>query len=126
MSDLDADLYGGELDFLATGDTNSRKLDLYGNDEGVDEQPQEENDPQPATEPPESSTTTSNPAEQSSSKLSNAEPTQPNGVTPQVPSTNGALSSQYNQQPPPQRIPTFEEPLQSEYREPQVRSDGVY
>ena len=41
MSDLDADLYGGEFNSFTTGSTNSLGLDLYSND-GVEEQPQEE------------------------------------------------------------------------------------
>ena len=114
---------------LATGSTNSRWLDLYGND-GAEEQPQEENDTQqpPVPEAPtESPPSASIPAEQASSKLSSIETIQPNGMTPQVPSSNGALSSQYIQQQAPQKIPTYEEPQPSEYREPQqVRSDGVY
>ena len=129
MSDLDADLYGGEFNAIITGDTNSHKLDLYGND-GAEEQPQEENDTQqpPLPEAPsESPPSVSIPVEQASSKLSNIETIQPNGMTPQGPSSNGALSSQYIQQQAPQKIPTYEEPQPSEYREPQqVRSDGVY
>ena len=129
MSDLDADLYGGEFNSFATGSTNSHGLDLYGND-GAEEQPQEENDTQQQTvieAPTESPPSASMPAEQASSKLSNIETIQPNGATAQVPSSNGALSSQYIQQQAPQKIPTYEEPQPSEYREPQqVRSDGVY
>jgi len=130
MSDLDADLYGGELNALVIVDTNSHVLDLYGNDEGGEEQPQEENDTQqqPVPEAPtESPPTNSIPAEQTTSRLSNMENTQPNGTAPQVSSTNNGLSSQYIQQQTPQKIPTYEEPQPSEYREPQqVRSDGVY
>ena len=129
MSDLDADLYGGELYVFATGDTDLLRLDLYGND-GAEEQPQDENDTQQQTlpeAPTESPPSASIPAEQASSKLSNIEIIQPNGMTPQVPSSNGPLSSQYIQQQAPQKIPTYEEPQPSEYREPQqVRSDGVY
>ena len=129
MSDLDADLYGGEFNGFATGDTSSHGLDLYGND-GAEEQPQEENDiqQQPLPEAPtESPPSASIPTEQASSKLSNIETVQPNGMTPQAPSSNGALASQYIQQQAPQKIPTYEEPQPSEYREPQqVRSDGVY
>ena len=130
MSDLDADLYGGEFSAFTTGDANSHRLDLYGND-GAEEQEreQEENDTQqPLTEAPaESPLSASIPTEQAPSKLSNIETIQPNGTTPQVPSSNVALSSQYMQQQAPQKIPTYEEPQPSEYREPQqVRSDGVY
>ena len=130
MSDLDADLYGGEFEVFVVGNTSSHGLDLYGNDEGAEEQPQpqEENDiQQPLPEAPtELSPTTSTLAEQPSSNVSNIETMQPNGMTPQVSSTNGALSSQYIQQTL-QKIPTYEEPQPSEYREPQqVRSDGVY
>lgn len=128
MSDLDADLYGGEFNAFTTADTNSHKSDLYGND-GAEEQ--EENDQQqppaeaPTTESPPSSS--SIPAEQASSKPSIIETIQPNGMTPLVSSSNGALSSQYIQQQAPQKIPTYEEPQPSEYREPQqIRSDGVY
>ena len=114
---------------LATSATNSHWLDLYGND-GAEEQPQEENDTQqpPVPEAPtESPPSASIPAEQASSKLSNIETIQPNGMMPQVPSSNGALSSQYIQQQAPQKIPTYEEPQPSEYRKPQqVQSDGVY
>jgi hypothetical protein len=113
-----------------TDGSNSHGLDLYGNDEAAEGQPQEEDDnPQQAlTEAlTESSPTISTPAEQPSSKPSNTETVQPNGMTPQVSSTNGALSSQYIQQQAPQKIPTYEEPLPSEYRDPQqVRNDGVY
>jgi hypothetical protein len=131
MSDLDADLYGGEFLTFDTGSTNSHRADLYGND-GAEEQPppQEETDtqqqavPEAPTECPPSA---SMPAEQAPSKLSNIETIQSNGATPQVSSSNGALSSQYIQQQAPQKIPTYEEPLPSEYREPQqIRSDGVY
>ena len=129
MSDLDADLYGGEFNAFATSDGNLYRLDLYGND-GAEEQPQEEGDTQqqPLPEAPtESPSSASIPAEQASSKPSSIETAQPNGMTPQVPSSNGALSSQYIQQQAPQKIPTYEEPQQSEYREPQmIRSDGVY
>ena len=105
---------------LATGATNSCWLDLYGNN-GTEEQPQEENYTQqpPVPEAPtESPPSASIPAEQASSKLSNIETIQPNGMTPQVPSSNSALSSQYIQQQAPQKIPTYEEPQPSEYREP--------
>jgi hypothetical protein len=104
MSDLDADLYGGEFNASVTGDSISRRLDLYGNDEGgeeqaQEEQPQEENDTQ--QQPPQEAPTESPPA--------------------------STLPSQYTQQQAPQKIPTYEEPQPSEYREPQqVRSDGVY
>jgi hypothetical protein len=132
MSDLDADLYGGEFNAFAIGDTSSHVLDLYGND-GAEEQPQEENDTQqqPQAEalqtPTETSPSASIPAEQTSLNPSNIETIQPNGMAPQVPSSNGALSSQYIQQQAPQKIPTYEEPIPSEYREPQqIRSDGVY
>ena len=104
---------------LDTSATNSHRSDLYGND-GAEEQPQEENDiqPPPVQEAPtESPPSASIPAEQPSSKLSNIEAIQP----------NGAIASQYIQQQAPQKIPTYEEPQPSEYREPQqVRSDGVY
>ena len=129
MSDLDADLYGGEFNVFATGDVGSRRLDLYGND-GAEEQPQEENDiqqPPQAEAPTETPPSASISPEQASSNPSNNETIQPNGMTPQVPSSNGALSSQYIQQQAPQKIPTYEEPQLSEYREPQqIRSDGVY
>ena len=131
MSDLDADLYGGEFTTLLSLVTpNSHRPDLYGND-GAEEQPQEENDTQqqqPAPEAPtESPPSASMPAEQASSKLSNIETIQSNGTTLQAAPPNGALSSQYIQQQTPQKIPTYEEPQPSEYREPQqIRSDGVY
>ena len=113
MSDLDADLYGGEIFFIfyfgCSVMSNSCVLDLYGNDEGGEEQqPREENDTQqqsPVTEAP-------------------IEPPQ---VTNSIPVVTEDTSLQYLQQQTPQKIPTYEEPQPSEYREPQqIRSDGIY
>lgn len=130
MSDLDADLYGGELNALPIIDTDLHILDLYGNDEGGEEQQEEELHAKQETVTEaliESPPTNAIPAEQTPSKPLKIETIQPNGTTPQVSSTNNAISSQYIQQQAPQKIPTYEEPLPSEYREPQqVRSDGVY
>ena len=81
---------------FVTGNTNSHRPDLYGND-GAEEQPQEENDTQqqqPAPEAPtESPPSASMPAEQASLKLLNIETIQPNGTTLEAPPPNGALSS---------------------------------
>ena len=99
----------------SAGDTYSRRLDLYGNDEGAEEQPQEENDTQ--QQPQENDTQQQKPAEALTESP----------ATTSTPATNGAISSQYTQQQAPQKIPTYEEPQPSEYREPQqVRSDGVF
>jgi hypothetical protein len=94
----------------STGDTYSRRLDLYGNDEGAEHR-QEEND-----------------SRQEENDTEPQEPEAPKSpATTSTPATNGAISTQYIQQQAPQKIPTYEEPQPSEYREPQqVRSDGVY
>ena len=47
-------------------------------------------------------------------------------MMPQVPSSNGALSSQYIQQQAPQKILTYEEPQPSEYREPKWQCLSKY
>jgi hypothetical protein len=123
MSDLDADLYGGEFNAFASGGTNSHRPDLYGND-GAEEQPQEENVTQQQQPAPEA------PAESSPNGALSSEHIQqqaPQKIPTYDEPTNGALSSQHIQQQAPQKIPTYEEPQPSEYREPQqIRSDGVY
>ncbi|KAJ3508190.1 hypothetical protein NLJ89_g5888 [Agrocybe chaxingu] len=123
MSDLDADLYG----------------DLYGNDEVGDEQPVEDNDAQPEAseeapaveqETPEPlskpAATTAPVAEKSYSNGAAAQPAPTaNGIKP---TANGIKPVSYaSQQPVPQKIPTYEQPQPSEYREVQApRTENVY
>ncbi|KIJ91895.1 hypothetical protein K443DRAFT_685668 [Laccaria amethystina LaAM-08-1] len=121
MSDLDADLYG----------------DLYGNDEtDFNQQAQEETpgEPAPAESPSTTTTTTTKAAD-----------IKPVVKPPQaIPTENGAgigntVQQQQQQQhyiqpvqtsytqPAPQKIPTYEQPQPSEYREPPApRTDGGY
>jgi len=95
--------------------------DLYGNDEGENEQPAEENDSQPAPEHVAQET----PAVKAETPEI-VEKTQTNGIVQQPPSTNGLPQSTYTQ-PAPQQIPTYEQPLPNEYREmPIQRAEGGY
>jgi hypothetical protein len=131
MSDLDADLYGGEPNAdKKLLDTLKLLIDLYGNDEAADEQPQQENEAHPAadhdhadTPAPKADATTevsSKPAP------STVEKTHTNGPPTQAPISNGASSASYTQQAP-QQIPTYEQPLTNDYREtPAPRADGGY
>lgn len=100
-------------------------LDLYGNDEGDNEQPQEENETsaeQLAAEAPmkaEVPEVSLKPA---------AEKPHTNGTQVPTPMTaNGAPQQTTYVQQAPQQIPTYEQPLQNDYREaPAPRTDGGY
>ena len=142
MSDLDADLYGGKRgnSKCSLSSDQYTVIDLYGNDEtDFNEQAQEETlaEPAPAESP---STTTIT----STTTATKAADTKPAVKPPQaIPTENGAgitsvhqqqQQQQYTQpvqtsyiQPAPQKIPTYEQPQPSEYREPPApRTDGGY
>lgn len=122
MSDLDADLYGGRIfSSLSQLKTThgSFSSDLYGNDELETEQPLDDVSAQ--VEEVNSTAETAAPllpTSESSSK--------PPSMVQEVPGvagthTNGSAVSSvpsYSQQPPPpQKIPTYEQPQSNEYRE---------
>lgn len=144
MSDLDADLYGGKRGNCKCPLNSDRytMIDLYGNDEtDFNEQAQEETFTEPApAESPSTATTTS------TTTITKAAETKPVVKPPQViPTENGAgagnntsvqqlVQQHYTQpiqtsytQPAPQKIPTYEQPQPSEYRELAApRTDGGY
>ncbi|KAF8164725.1 hypothetical protein B0H34DRAFT_793188 [Crassisporium funariophilum] len=110
-ADLDADLYG----------------DLYGNDEGDIEQPQEEHDDQADQAQAEAAPLAAPEQFAIKTHVSTGESNYTNGAPSQMASTNGLPISSYSQQPAPQKIPTYEEPQPTDYREtPQPRADGGY
>ncbi|CAA7269651.1 unnamed protein product [Cyclocybe aegerita] len=116
MSDLDADLYG----------------DLYGNDEVGDEQPVEDIDAQPEASEEAQAVKQATPEPLSKPATTTApvaEKIYSNGTVSQpAPTANGIKSVSYaSQQPAPQKIPTYEQPQPSEYREVQApRTENVY
>jgi len=133
MSDLDADLYGGEpyvLHNLSEFSTKSFS-DLYEND--FTDQAQEETEaPSPTTEPAPKETPAAAPPKPAVST--------PNGTAKPVPAaietssersyvipTSEQSPSTPSFAPATQQIPTYEQPQPSEYREqPPLRSDGSY
>ena len=103
--------------------------DLYGNDEGENEQPQEENEShQPVMEQaPETPAIKAETPEAAPKPIPTViEKGFANGAPSQAPATNGASAASYAQ-PAPQQIPTYEQPQANDYREvPPPRSEGGY
>lgn len=131
MSDLDADLYGGRT-FLSLSQLKTTygffSSDLYGNDELETEQPVEDVSAQVEEVNSTVETAPFLPTSESSSK--------PPSMVQEVPGvaathTNGSAVSSvpsYSQQPPPpQKIPTYEQPQSNEYREIVApRQEAIY
>jgi len=105
-------------------------VDLYGNDEAADEQPQQENEAQLAADHEHADTpalkTDATTEVSSKPAPSTVEKTHTNAPPTQAPISNGAPIASYTQQAP-QQIPTYEQPLTNDYREtPAPRADGGY
>jgi RNA-binding protein Musashi len=104
-------------------------VDLYGNDEAAEEQPQQENDAQaadldPTDTPAKIAPITPEVASKPAPPIT--EKTHMNGTPAQAPVSNGLMNASYTQQAP-QQIPTYEQPLPNDYREtPVPRADGGY
>jgi hypothetical protein len=130
MSDLDADLYGGKvLSPSQRYQSLTRRLDLYGNDEGENEQPQEETETnQPAHDmPSETPTVKAETPEETKPTPTTIEKSFSSTTSAQVTSTNGTAAIPTYTQPAPQQIPTYEQPLPNEYRDvAPPRADGGY
>lgn len=128
MSDLDADLYGGEPSTPSVSDSSLMHFhpDLYGNDEAEYAAPPEEPETPVKSEPQDLPATTRAasppPTKQTAARQPSPPPKQePEGspaplATAQQYASNSPDPSAFNN-PPTQQIPTFQDT--AEYREPQ-------
>ncbi|KAG5637433.1 hypothetical protein H0H81_004592 [Sphagnurus paluster] len=122
MSDLDADLYGGEQPL-------GRLLDLYGNDEAEFSNEQAANDDKDTQAPTESPTADPQPAaaaakeHQAAAKSTPAGSTETNSTQYSASATTTSAIPTYTQ---PQQIQTYEPPQPSDYRDsvPSGREGG--
>lgn len=128
MSDLDADLYGGELSGHRIPDLSLMYLppDLYGNDEAEYAAPPEEPETPVKSEPQDLPATTRVASPPPSKQAATHQPSPPPKQEPEDSSAPLATAQQYASNspdssafnnPPTQQIPTFQDT--AEYREPQ-------